>query len=251
MKHQLAIGVALAASSLVLAVSESTALAALPCELTPPAECAALRDTMGYTAGVYQGMSLVGQIWGSTAVGQNIDNWGLLKTQVDTAIPTIVASAYTSAWSQYTQCRVQGLLDGTVCKMNQIDPIPGCQMDGGDWGSISAALYCNLSIAFGGLGDVAPWFIRPTPGMCGDKFQNYCEDVYRYSATRGADDLLPEVEAFLIEQGLNPENFWQPEACLQYTDPTPDADPTNDPAFTQVYEDSIYIDCSYTLPPMP
>jgi hypothetical protein len=227
------------AALLALAVSESVALAAAPpCNLTPPPECAAQRDTNGYYAGVNQGMSFVLQIWKSKAVGENKDNWDILRTQVTSTIPAVVSSLRKVSWTPYTKCRVQGLVDGTVCKMNQLDPIPGCQLDGTDWGRISAELYCDLSIEMGGLGDVVPWYIRTPPGSCGQSWQNYCDDVYRYAATRGADDLLPEVRAFLVGQNIDPTQFWQEPKCLQYTLPP----------YVKVYDDSIYVDCSYIIP---
>jgi hypothetical protein len=187
------------------------------------------------------GTALVDQIWRSSAVNQNIDNWGILNQQVTTTIPAIVSSAYQVSSSQYTQCRVQGLLDGTVCKMNTLDPLPGCQLDGVDWGSISAGVYCGLSIALDGLADIVPWFIRPVPGMCGDHFQVYCEDTYRYAATVGADPLAPEVLAFLVAEGVPAASLLQPAACHEYTVAP----------FVSTFNHSVYIDCSYTIPDVP
>lgn len=242
MKRFAILGLSAAATSLVLVADHSAALAAPPAcsDLKPPTKCAAPRDTNGYRAGAYQGESLVLQIWRSKAVDQNIDNWGVLKNQVVVTIPAIVASLRKTSWTQYTQCRVQGLLDGAVCKMNQLDPIPGCQLDGADWGRISGALYCSLSIDSGGLGDVKPWFVRTPPGVCGDKWQGYCDDVYRYSATEGADDLLCDTRDFLVKKGWNLAELPQPK-CRPYTAPP----------FVQVFEDSVYIDCSYFIPSGP
>jgi len=133
---------------------------------------------------------------------------------------------------------VQGLLDGTVCEMNTLDPIPGCQLDGADWGGISSALYCGLSIDLGGLADVPPWFIRYPVGMCGTAFQTYCDDTFRYGATNGADPLSHAALAFFAAKGVDPAYFLQPAACGQYTQ-TP---------YSAVYEHSIYVDCSYLVP---
>ncbi len=242
MKLQSIIGFSLAATSLVLAVGESPALAArLPtycrATLTPPAVCVG-RDAAGYFAGVGQGVSTVDQIWESATVDQNPDNWETLIARVTTTIPATVATVYSPTWTQYLQCRTQGLLEGSICRMNELDPIPGCQLDGVDWGKMSAALYCELSVELGGLGDIPPWFVRTPPGMCGTGFQTYCEDVYRFGATVGGDPLDAAVVALLTERGVSPASLLQSASCMDYT-----VSP-----FDTVLSDSIYVDCAYTIP---
>lgn len=222
----------------LLLVAASSASAALPCDLVAPDACASARDITGYAVGVYTGKALVDQIWLSPAVDQQIDNWDILHEQVTLTIPTVVNSAYKANWNQYIQCRVQGFLDGTLCEMNTLDPIPGCQLNGADWGSIGAAVYCGLSTALGGLADMPPWFIREPVSMCGDAFQSYCEDTYRYGATNGGDALLPEVEAFYAEQGIEPAIYLQGTECVPYTEAP----------FDVVFKDSVDIDCSYIVP---
>lgn len=241
MKLQSIIGFTLAATSLVLAVSESSALARTPstCRATAsiPAVCTG-RDSTGYLAGVGQGVSTVDQIWESETVNQMQDNWEILVDRVTNTIPNTVATVFSPTWSQYLQCRTQGLLEGSICRMNELNPIPGCQLDGVDWGKMSAALYCQLSVDLGGLADIPPWFIRTPPGMCGANFENYCEDTYRYGATRGEDHLDPAVEALLVNRSIDPASLLQPATCLEYTKSPWEA----------VFNDSIYVDCSYTIP---
>lgn len=230
-----------ASAAMTLALSASPALARLPstCRATqtPPAMCTG-RNATGYAAGVGQGVSLVDQIWESPEVGENPENWEQLRDRVTTTIPATVAAVYQTTWNDYLKCRTQGLLEGAVCRMIEIDPIPGCQLDGTDWGNMSASLYCTLSIDLGGLGDVEPWFIRPAPGMCSGGFQTYCEGVYRYGATNGATALPTDVEAFLISKGRDPMSYLQPVECVPYT---------TEP-FVATFDDSVYIDCSYTIP---
>jgi len=229
------IGFVLAVSSLVLVVSESVASAA--CNPPPPECLDTARDTAGYNAGVSMGESLVNQIWNSSAVGQNIDNWDILKQQVDVTIPLLVTSAYKKpVVDQYTDCRIKGLLQGTVCQMNTLDPIPGCQLDGVDWGSISAGVYCGLSVALNGLADVKPWGTPPA-GTCGQNFELYCSDVYRYGATYGSNPLSTDVLNFLTTQGIDPADLLQSLYCAPFT-----VSP-----FDVVFEDSVAIDCAYTL----
>lgn len=239
MRIQSSVGITLATCALLLAVSESVALA-LPCNLSAPTECATLREQRGYSSGVSMGKALVDQIWRSPAVNQQIDNWDILHQQVTVTIPGVVTSAYVANPDQYTRCRIQGLLDGTVCEMNTLDPIPGCQLNGADWGGISSAIYCGLSIALDGLADMPPWFNRYPVGMCGSGFQTYCDDTFRYGATSGADSLSAEVLAFLAAEGVNPAYYLQPAECGKYT---------QDP-FAAVFEDSVYVDCSYLIPPL-
>lgn len=241
MKPLSTIGFATAATTLALVLGAAPALARIPtncrANLAPPSQCVG-RNATGYTAGVGQGVSLVDQIWESPEVGQNPDQWELLQERVTSTIPTTVATVYQTTWNDYLTCRTQGLLDGSVCRMNEIDPIPGCQLDGTDWGKMSATLYCMLSIDMGGLGDVVPWFIRPAPGMCGNGFQTYCESVYHYGATDGGVPLPAEVLTFLLGQGVDPASFLQPVECVPYTAE----------AYAGVFEDSVYVDCSYTIP---
>lgn len=242
MKTQSILGFVVAATGFFFGFGESSALAArLPstCRATlkAPTECTG-RNATSYTAGVGQGVSTVDQIWESDTVGEDPDNWEILVARVTTTIPRTVATVYETTWNEYLKCRVQGLLEGTVCRMNELDPIPGCQLDGADWGNMSAALYCALSVDLGGLGDVVPWFIRPVPGMCGSGFQTYCEAVYEFGATRGAIPLDPAVSAHLKTRGVDVLSYYQPETCLPYT-----ADP-----WRTVFDNSVYIDCSYTIP---
>jgi hypothetical protein len=241
MRIQQIIGFAFAATSLVLGVSESTASARLPttCQatLTAPEECTG-RNATGYSAGVGQGASTVDQIWESDSVHQDPDNWEVLMARVTDTIPNTVATVYEITWSQYLKCRTQGILDGSVCRMNELDPIPGCHMDGVDWGKMSSAIYCQLSIALEGLGDVVPWFVRPSHGMCGTGFQTYCEDTFRFGATAGGDPLDAAVLELLTGRGINPDSLKQAPGCIDYT-----VSP-----WETVYADSIYVDCSYTIP---
>jgi hypothetical protein len=247
MTQKVIIGLAAVAAGVVMLGNVSTAQARLPtaCKTTPPApaQCTG-RDLTGFRAGLGQGTSTVDQIWESAAIGQNPDNWETLIAQVTTTIPNTVAVVRESTWSNYLLCRTQGLLDGAVCRMNEIDPIPGCQLDGVDWGKMSASIYCNLSDALNGLGDVEPWFIRPSPGMCGGGFQSFCEDVYRFGATHGADPLASQVETLLTARGILSSSLLQSATCPFFTQdhdaPVPD--------FKNVFEDSVLVDCSYVIP---
>lgn len=245
------VGLALAASGLMASVSSA---AAPVCGATVPVQCSAPRDSQGYKAGVFQGMSTVLQIWSSAAVGQNPANWGVLKTQVTQTIPTIVETLRKSSqWSNYTLCRVQGLLDGTVCEMNTLNPNAQCQLDGVDWGKISSAIYCELSIALGGLGDVTPWFISNPQSSCEANFETFCAGTYRYAATAGKQALSADLIALLKFQNIDPVTLQLSPACLQYTDYVADAGAgvPVDAGFATTFVNSIAVDCAYSIPTPP
>jgi len=241
MTRKMTIGLVFVAAGIVTVGNESTAQARLPTDcrttLTAPPECTG-RNLTGYRAGVGQGTSTVDQIWESDAIGENPDNWETLISHVTDTIPNTVAAVRQSTWNDYLMCRTQGLLDGAVCRMNEIDPVPGCQLDGADWGKMSASIYCIMSDALGGLGDVEPWFFRPSPGLCEDGFQNSCEDVYRFGATLGGDPLTSDVENLLISRGVDLASLLQSPTCPLYT-----AAP-----FQETFDDSVFLDCSYEIP---
>lgn len=223
------IGSALILASVGLVGVESMALAA--CPPTPPAVCASGRELRGWQAGVATGASLVKQIWMSAAVAQDPDNWELFKEEVTTVIPGVVTSL--PQGSQYVKCRTQGLLESTTCTMIPHNPGPQCAFDGFDWGNISAAVYCQLSEDLGGLANVEPWYIRPVPGMCEDKFQTWCEDTYRYVATNTSDP------------------FEATHVPPYYPDGDPQCVPYTQATFADVFNNSVYVDCSYNIPPAP
>lgn len=240
MKLMASIALGLVLASAGLAVSESVALAACTAPPAPPVECASGRNLRAYQAGVYTGSALVDQIWTSTAVHEDPDLWYILKQQVDTTIPGIIAGlpGWPDDYDTYVQCRAQGLLEGTTCNMDKINPGNGCALDGIDWGLISSQIYCDLSVALGGLGAIVPWFLQTPHGLCGDTFESWCGDVFRYVATNAADPLQdPE---HLTPPGIVAP--WPPEPdplCAPYT---------QDP-FDDIFGDSVTVDCEYELPP--
>jgi len=190
--------------------------------------------------GVIGGVSLVDQIWNSQSVAADPDNWDVLKVAVDTTIPNIVGAFFSSStvYDDYVRCRAQGLLEGTTCEMNVLNPIPGCALDGFDWGSISASLYCSMSEAFGPLGDVVPWFVRPPAHLCADAFQTTCEDTYHHIAAGTPMSYSPPPPRAV--PGADP-------LCAPYTTGTP-TDPAACGSYNDVFCHSVFIDCAYNIP---
>lgn len=121
-----------------------------------------------------------------------------------------------------------------------LNPFEQCIQDGIDWAEISSNLYCTLSQELGGLGDTPPWFTRKTNSLCAYLFQTACDDVFQYGATEGSHPLSARVLSLLEKQGVDPSGYLQ-QGCAPYT---------QDP-FATVFEHSVYIDCSYDVPPKP
>lgn len=236
------VGVATLLVAAGLILTESTALASpATCPPTPPDDCSSARDVRGFSAGVFTGEALVDQIWSSPDIGEDPAKWEELKDAVLEVIPDIIAGlpGWPDEYTSYVRCRAQGLIEGSACALIPLDPIPECILDGIDWGVLSAELYCVLSESFGGLDDVVPWFIRPPAGLCADGFQSWCEDVFRYAASDGGDALDPE-------HATPPGDVtpWPPAGdplCVDYTQAP----------FVTVFDDSIFVDCSYEIPPEP
>ena len=238
-------GLALVLTSAGLMFSGAEAMAVSPCITTqlpaPPNLCAAGRNFNGYRMGAIGGVSLVDQIWNSHDVGHNPDNWELLKTAVDTTIPQTITAFFSSStqYSDYVQCRAQGLLEGATCEMNYINPIPGCALDGFDWGVISASIYCLMAEQQHGLGDVVPWFVRPVGHLCADAFQSRCDDVYHYFAAGTPMSFPPPP----------PRTAPVPDPlCAQYAQGTP-TDPLCSGSYSDVFCHSVFIDCAYDIGP--
>jgi hypothetical protein len=238
MKRVSRAGLTVLLTSFVLMLSRSQSLAAasvcmttLAPPPTTPVNCSTGQNLSAYRAGGAAGVALVDQIWTSNAVNQDPNNWGLLKNAVDTMIPSTAAAFLAPPYSDYVRCRAQGLLEGTTCEMKVINPASACALDGFDWGIMSAQLFCHMSEALNGLGSAPPWFIRPPVDLCGAAFQATCEDTYHHIA-----------ENTPLGTTTVPANRTPPDpdlACPPYTRAP----------YDQVFDDSVYIDCTYDLPP--
>jgi hypothetical protein len=268
MKNRSSILIALAVSSMGIAIGAPTATAAIsnPCPLpAPPEPCRKGRNNQAYTSGLYTGESLVIQIWKSAAVGQDPNKWGVLKTAVETTIPPIITKFASQAPDDWAWCRTQGLAEGVVHEMCVLDPIPECQLDGAFWGNVSAELYCLFSVSDRGLGDIPSWFTRPS-GMCAENFQNVCDAVFKYGADRSTYHLDPILESFLKLEGYDPISvLWQPAECVPYTRNASSIDggvssidggvSSTDGGvpgqYLQTFLDAVAVDCSYEIPTPP
>ncbi len=206
----------------VWAGSEQGALAGAFCSATSvPTACAATAQATHWQAGLGIGQRVVNQLWTSASVHQDVANWSALRNSIIKVIPPILASiADFGLPAQAKLCREQGLLDGATCGLNDLRPELACVLDPIDWGYITSAMYCELSMLEGGGGGYGAWYVTLSKGICGSAFPVSCENVYTFGATRAsAETLLPAVSTALAERGVaNPvPSFWQPAACIAYT----------------------------------
>lgn len=236
----------LATSGLALAIYQPAAAA---CEHPPVATgvCDGVaphpaRNLGAFNSGVYQGNSIVEQIWRSPAINQDPDKFDLLNTLVQNTIkPLLNGTLARTDIDDFVRCRVQGMLEAVLCKLDDHDPTPGCQWNGAFWGELSAGIYCASSIALGGLVNEEPWFVRTPPGICGTNFENFCQAVYKYDANSPVYPLAAEMQTALAALPFTPATL--PVACAPYTID----DPTTGNYLT-VFNNRIYIDCSYVIP---
>jgi hypothetical protein len=172
-------------------------------------------------------------------LGEDPDRYDELVDLLTDTIPGIVTSYTRAGITPYTQCRVQGYLDSLTFQLQLLNPIE-CVIDGGDWASIMAQVYCSVSIELGGIAD-GDLLLRRPAGVCGAYFEATCEDVYRNVATDGVDPIDEGVAACLDEAGFDLESLPYlvsfGEACRPYTLG----------AFASTFATSVFNDCSYEV----
>jgi len=197
---------------------------------TAPEECAAGRDLTAWKTGRTSGESRVASVWKSTAVHQDLDALSdALPGVLSSFQQTLIGLAGGRQVTPYVQCRAQGYADGFFFKLNQL--FGQCVIDGADWGSFAASVYCSLSVELGGLAE-SSLFVRSPVGQCGNLFEFTCEDVYRYVGSEGAHELNPIVTSYLSSQDIVLEPF---PGCADFTDGE----------FLAAFESSLHNDCSY------
>jgi hypothetical protein len=96
--------------------------------------------------------------------------------------------------SEPTQCHVLGQIAGLLAEITELQDECGdlCIADGQLIGEISAFLYCELSIALGGL-ELTELFERLATDACGVRFQVACDTKFEQVAT-GDPECLPFTE---------------------------------------------------------
>jgi hypothetical protein len=152
-----------------LATSEAMAAA--------PAQCAAGRELRMYNGGLLKGASLVNSAWASKDVQQQCSNFDTFRTVVLDTFALALSKIPTGA-PVSTQCMFIGESDGAKARVEQLRATceQTCAVDGELIGQMAAILYCDLSIALGGLGmDVD---LTGFVSTCGDAFEPACETAF-------------------------------------------------------------------------
>ena len=136
------------------------------CDTTTPARNA-------YRTGVTAGKTLVNQAWARVNDCDRIDYFlGVLEDDISRL--TLPQNASAS-----TVCRYTGTVDGVY---EMLDTLYGtcsdlCFLDGSFAGEMSATVYCELSIALGGLSE-ADAFLRGPVQVCGLNFEFGCDSQF-------------------------------------------------------------------------
>jgi hypothetical protein len=90
-----------------------------------------------------------------------------------------------------------------------------------------------LSIELGGLG-ADSLFVRAPAGLCANRFEFTCEEVYRHVGTEGSHVINEVVQSYLDQEEFVTEPY---PGCGIYTD--------NE--FLEAFESSLHNDCSAAI----
>jgi len=197
-----------------------------------PAQCGSARDTRFYNLGVRKGRNLAQQAINSLGddeeqICQDPDALADLEDLIREIVDAIEIPAHAS---QATRCHVFGQIAGLIAEIVDFQeecPIICCIADGRLIGEISAKLYCELSIALGGLVPVE-LFDRLATDTCGERFQESCDEKFAYVATSDHEckpftkDEFEEVfeEAQNNQCAANPGDGHDPHPDPHMTDPS-------------------------------
>jgi hypothetical protein len=120
-------------------------------------------------------------------------------------------------FSDAVQCHVVGQAAGLIAEIVdfQDECLGFCIADGQFVGEVSAHLYCELSIALGGLG-LADLFERLATDTCGTQFQDACDDAFEATAID-----FPECAEFTVAPFEDVFALTQNNQCAANPGPDP------------------------------
>ena len=168
-----------AAMGLVLVSSVGAAHATSP-------NCSTGAKKTQYNTGKKLAAMIVKQAW--LSVEQEPQRFDEMADAVRGSVSTAITNLQSQNPSDLVLCRAKGLSQGVCDSLGEIqDEVAGiCLLDGEMWGELSADLYCALSIAFEGL-DVVGLLPAAPVGLCGQSFEEGCEDTFA-DLTTGSDE---------------------------------------------------------------
>jgi len=185
-----------------------------------PASCDINAQTRGaYKQGNLLGERLVTQAWNTIHNDCDRIDYFLQVVQDNVSRLTLLPNA-----SVNTICRYTGTADGVY---NKLDALYGtcaddCFIDGTFAGQLSGEIYCELSIALGGLVE-ADDFLRGPVAVCGFSFEIGCDSQFISTTT---EFVTPAPS---------------PQACEQYTEGE----------FAEVWDQARNNQCAYEPIPPP
>lgn len=212
------------ASQLTIVTGLALAFAAAPDAhaqvSTPvPATCSATpQATSAYRTGLRLGERIVTTSWSRVNDCDRVEYF-LSIVEDNVSRLTLPPNA-----SNSTICRYTGTVDGVY---NMLDQLYGtcadqCFLDGEFAGEISGEVYCELSIALGGLA-AADDFLRGPVQVCGLNFEIGCDSAFigttvSYANSEGVCEPFTEGEFFDVwDQARNNQCAYEPEPELPAT----------------------------------
>lgn len=234
-----------AALALCLRVCAAMALIGLACmagrvsaqaakgDPSPPAQCTSkARHQDKFKNGVAAGKQRADNIFAAADVNKDPKKLKRKLNRVLDRLHDHVREVLSSDTSDGRRCRVQGVAEGFIKRL--ADLLGQCVLDGAQWAQFTANLYCELSIELDGLAGQGQFYRAPV-GLCGDLFENVCDNGYAYIATEGATALKPRVEQFLSARSVTLVPY---AGCAPYTLSPHDV----------TFEEAINFDCAYAPP---
>jgi hypothetical protein len=200
------------AVGLMVAAAQDAHAQTTPAPTIPTACNGSVQARNAYNQGLRTGGTIVSSSWRRVNDCDRLEYFlGVVEDNVSRlTLPTNASLA--------TVCRYTGTVDGVY---NGLDSLYGtcsdqCFLDGEFAGEMSAEVYCELSIALGGLA-VADDFIRGPVQVCGFNFEVGCDAAFiattaSYANTDGTCEQFTEGEFFDVwDQARNNQCAYEPE----------------------------------------
>jgi hypothetical protein len=183
-----------------------------------PALCNTTREVRQFLLGVRKGRSLAQQAIaaveatsGEDDICQDLEAVADLQDLIQGIVDALDVP---DAPSEAAQCHLQGQVAGLVAEVIDLQDtcVDVCIADGEFIGAISAFLYCELSVALGGL-ELAELFERLATTLCGEQFEDACDATFFSTAATTASCVPFTIAPFddVFEQTQNNQCASNPE----------------------------------------